>query len=57
MSPSLARAITPWLRLKNKKDGDWSAKSLASDAVPGTLDLRKRDHAARLAVALENISL
>ncbi len=38
-----------------RKEGRWWAKSLASAADPGDLDLRKREDAVRLAAALSSI--
>jgi DNA invertase Pin-like site-specific DNA recombinase len=40
-----------------RREGGWWARSLASSADPGDLDLRKPDHAKRLATALEQIDL
>jgi DNA invertase Pin-like site-specific DNA recombinase len=39
------------------RPGHWWARSLASDAIPGELDLRDRDHAARLEAVLAELPL
>jgi DNA invertase Pin-like site-specific DNA recombinase len=40
-----------------RREGGWSALSFADTAVPGDLDLRKRDHARRLEKVLASIDL
>jgi hypothetical protein len=40
-----------------RTEGHWEARSLAHDAVPGELDLRRPDHAARLEKVLAEIDL
>jgi hypothetical protein len=41
----------------NGREGGWWARSLSAVAVPGDLDLRNAEHAARLAEALAAVDL
>jgi DNA invertase Pin-like site-specific DNA recombinase len=47
----------PKANASGRTAGGWWARSLASDAIPGELDLRDRDHAARLEAVLAGLEL